>query len=405
MDNTQLAQMVTWLDEQHRRDRAEIAKLQQRIEAQTNESQEQARRLQELEAQLTTTQMKLSQFSQLEQALQNLRNEITLLVNAQKDEIAKLQRDAERARMNDREVQARELANVRKELSRIQALEEALAVRKAEDQRLGEITLGLRQEVTELSQTIDQRTRNLPYILEQHDYDKKRISQMQQENVALFKRVEEATSKLEMLEQKLQRTESQIKAIAPTIEDMQRGQAQFIESLKLADADRQRQMREWQEAFVAQQEAMQQQQQRIQEFTITHEKTNQAIASLEQFRERLLNEQKQVAELQRLAEERQRKELESFVADNEKRWKKQLLEWKFHWSQQEKLNRMLQTALPRLEQQISTNHELLTLLWQTIQAQSQNQLDAGQTWLQALQKVADQRESLVKNYEELKQTG
>jgi hypothetical protein len=35
MDLTQLSQMVTWLDEEHRRDRAEIARLQQRIEAQS----------------------------------------------------------------------------------------------------------------------------------------------------------------------------------------------------------------------------------------------------------------------------------------------------------------------------------------------------------------------------------
>ena len=44
MDLTQLAQMVTWLDEEHRRDRAEIARLQQRIEAQSSDIVEQARR-------------------------------------------------------------------------------------------------------------------------------------------------------------------------------------------------------------------------------------------------------------------------------------------------------------------------------------------------------------------------
>ena len=33
MDTTQLAQMVSWLDEEHRRDRGEVAKLQQRIES------------------------------------------------------------------------------------------------------------------------------------------------------------------------------------------------------------------------------------------------------------------------------------------------------------------------------------------------------------------------------------
>jgi len=79
MDTTQLAQMVTWLDEQHRRDRTEITKLQQRIEAQTNETQERARRIQELEARLTSVQTQLGRFEQIEQALQNLKNESKLI--------------------------------------------------------------------------------------------------------------------------------------------------------------------------------------------------------------------------------------------------------------------------------------------------------------------------------------
>ena len=47
MEIAQLAQMVNWLDEEHRRDRAEIARLQQRIEAQSSDIIEQARRIQE----------------------------------------------------------------------------------------------------------------------------------------------------------------------------------------------------------------------------------------------------------------------------------------------------------------------------------------------------------------------
>ena len=59
MDLTQLSQMVTWLDEEHRRDRAEIARLQQRIEAQSADVIEQARRIQELEGRLAQTQGQL----------------------------------------------------------------------------------------------------------------------------------------------------------------------------------------------------------------------------------------------------------------------------------------------------------------------------------------------------------
>ena len=71
MELAQLAQMVSWLDEEHRRDRAEIARLQQRIEAQSADVIEQARRIQELEAKLASTQGHLTKFNQIEQAIQN----------------------------------------------------------------------------------------------------------------------------------------------------------------------------------------------------------------------------------------------------------------------------------------------------------------------------------------------
>ena len=49
MNLNQATQMLTWLDEERRRDKGELAKLQQRVESQAAEITEQARRIQELE--------------------------------------------------------------------------------------------------------------------------------------------------------------------------------------------------------------------------------------------------------------------------------------------------------------------------------------------------------------------
>ena len=83
MDLTQLSQMVGWLDEEHRRDREELAKLGQRLQSITVENQEQARRIQELEGRLASTQAQLTQFAQIQQALQQLKNEVIVLLDKQ----------------------------------------------------------------------------------------------------------------------------------------------------------------------------------------------------------------------------------------------------------------------------------------------------------------------------------
>ncbi|RPI42426.1 MAG: hypothetical protein EHM67_06725, partial [Hyphomicrobiaceae bacterium] len=62
--------MVAWLDEEHRRDREEIARLDQRLQNMAIEKQEQSRRIQDLESRLASTAAQLTRFTQLEQALQ-----------------------------------------------------------------------------------------------------------------------------------------------------------------------------------------------------------------------------------------------------------------------------------------------------------------------------------------------
>ena len=403
MDITQLTQMVTWLDEQHRRDREELSKLQQRVEAQTNTIQEQARRIKTLETQLSAARMQLGRFDQIDEAMQNMRNELAIMVNSQGEELSKTRRELEQARMTDRQALSRAIAEVRKELGRLRSIEEEQKIRKAEVQRLSELTIALRHDFTNLNKDIDERTRGLPYLIEQRNHDNRRIAQLQQENIELFKRLDAAANKLQALEYKLQKLEGSVQPIPETIEDLKRTQAQFIESLKLADADRQRQMAEWQEALEAQFALIEDQRKRFTEIAAMKDEIRRALVDLEKFRETLQREQEQVAALQRLAEERMKKEMETFLADNEKRWKKQLLEWQYRWDRQDQINASVNDRFPVIQRQIDQAEEVLQLLWQVLDEQSRASLRSAQQWLAEIQKSADAREAIFRKYKETEQ--
>jgi len=141
MDIQQLAQLVNWLDEEHRRDRAEIARLQQRIEAQSADVIEQARRIQELEGRLAGTQAHLGKFGQIEHSIQNTKLELTSMVERIEESRVQGQRELERSRLADREMLSREISEVRKELPRISRLEESIDIRAVEDNRLSELIM------------------------------------------------------------------------------------------------------------------------------------------------------------------------------------------------------------------------------------------------------------------------
>ena len=403
MDITQLAQMVTWLDEQHRRDRDELTKLQQRVEGQTNTLQEQARRVKSLEAQLASARMQLGRFDQIDESLQNLRNELIIMVTSQSDEVAKTRRDLEQSRMTDREAISRSIAEVRKELGRLRQLEESQKIAKTELQRVSELAMGLRHDLAHINKDIDERTRGLPYLVEQRSHDNKRIAQLQQENIELFKRLEAAASKLQAQEYKLQKTEVTLPSLTETIENLKRTQAQFIDSLKLADADRQRQMTEWQDTLETQVAMLEDQRERFNKMMAIKDEISRQLVELDKFRETIKREQSQVAALQRLAEDRMKKDMETFKGDNEKLWKKQLLDWQYRWDQQEKQNTLVNDTFPKIQRKLDMFEDLLQFLWTTIDGQSQAHLRAAQQWLSQIQKLSEQREGIHKKYKEVDQ--
>lgn len=385
MDIDQLTQMVTWLDEEHRRERGEVAKLQQRIESQATEIVEQARRVQELEGQLASTQAQLIRFNQVDQALQQLKNELVLMLQRQDEQHSKDLRENERLRAGEREAAARNIAEVRKELPRFSRIEEELQQRKVEDQRLTEIVLALRQQLNGINKDIDERTRTLPFLMEQRTQDNKRIAQLQQETVELFKRTEGSSGKLQLLESNQQRIERGLTTIQPIPAQIREEVTGFVEGQKLKDAERDRQMARWHEEMEQQRVGIEAQHKKLQEFDTHIADAKRVSASLQGFEESIRREQHQIAELQRLAEERQRKELDDFVAEDEKRWKKQILEWDGRWAEQQKVNKDLAVQFPPVRKEIEGVKAIVRQLWRLQETYGTQRMQEAQRWLQALE--------------------
>jgi len=391
MDLTQISQMVAWLDEEHRRDRDELAKLDQRLQSLGVENQQQARRIQELEGRLASTAAQLTRFTQLEQALQQLKNEMIVMLDKHTEVRMQAEREAERARMSDRESASRGIAEIRKELLRIGRLEEELAARQAEDQRLSEMTLALRQAINALSKDLDDRTRSLPYMVEQRAQDNKRIAQIQSENVELLKRTDALAGRLPVHDEYIQRLDRELQRILPLPEQVRVEQHTFIEAQKIAEVERVRQMAQWSEEFAQQQEQIEKQAVRMRDFAAQYEAAGRAIKALEEFQAQISREQKQVAELQRLAEERQRKELAEWQGENEQRWKKELLRWDYGTQEQQKINQRLTERFTPLERDGAHAKRELEAIWRLQELLGERTMGEAQRLLDTIGAAVESR--------------
>ncbi len=400
MDLAQLAQMVNWLDEEHRRDRAEIARLQQLVETQSAEMVEQTRRIQELEGRLASTQAQLTRFTQLEQQIQNLKNEVTGLVERESEARANALRETERNRLSDREALTRQIAEVRRELPRLNRLEEDLESRREEDARLAELVAQVRNQIGLLSKELEERTRQLPFLAEQRTSDTKRIAQLQQETVELFKRSEALQGRLNILEETLRRTSTEVEKWRPIFSEIREEQQAFMDRLRLEVNDRLQVLARWEEVIEEQQNIVRRAQEQIQSFGQQVEQARRAAQTVQDFQAAIRRDHAQVQELQRLAEERLRREMEEFREEYEKLRRKAELQQQHLWQEQHKHNQEIQERFPAIYHDLRVHEELLRQLWALQESYGTRYLAAAQAWLDGLQEALADRDERLKALEE-----
>lgn len=400
MDIAQLAQMVNWLDEEHRRDRAEIARLQQRVESQSADVIEQARRIQDLEGKLASTQSQFTRFNQVESAINNTRLELTALVERDAETRTAGQRELERMRLGDRETLSREISEVRRELPRFNRLEEAMEIRAVEDVRLSELIMGVRNQIGGLSKEIEERTRQIPFLAEQRTSDTKRIAQLQQETVELFKRIEAVAGRIPLLDESIRKGLNEIEKLPPQIDTMREQNMLFMEKMRSQMAERDQSFNRWGEAIEEQKTLVSQAYERVQAYAQQVEIARRAVSEMQDFKDMILREQGQVQELQRLAEERIRREMDEFREDYEKRRRKAELRQEHLWSEQDKYNREVVERFPPLTHELKIHDQLIQNVWKLQEGYGHYFLAMSQSWLEGMQKSLRDRDDKLRTLEE-----
>jgi len=391
MDLGQLSQMTAWLDEEHRRDKAELVRLQQRVESQAVELQDHARLVQELEARLASLQAHLLRFGQLEAAIGQLKGEVVQLI-AQADERRQLEtRESERVRAIERDNTAKALNEIRRDLQRLPRLDEEHALRKAEQQRQGEVVLALQQDVAGIKQDVESKVRGIPFLEDSRQQDSKRIARVQQEALEAMKRIEQQGSRIQMIEDMIQRHDRDSSELQQSVAQVRSRQREFIDGQLLETEQVKRVVAEWVEKLGIELKRLDDFATQIRTFADEFREDRQVVAQVSGFQEQIRREQTQVAELQRLAEERQKRQLEQWQEENEKRWKKELLRWDHQVAEETKRHQQIADHFRVLEEQLARHQVHIDAQWKVFESQIAYQTQESRRWLGEMNKLLEEK--------------
>jgi len=185
--------------------------------------------------------------------------------------------------------------------------------------------------------------------------------------------------------------EKELQRIQPIPDQLRNDQQAFLETQRVADVERSRQVAAWESEFIQQREIIEKQVVRLREFTAQYDAAGRAIKTLEEFQASMIRDQRQVSELQRLAEERQRKELAEWQAENEQRWKKETLRWDYSLQEQQKTNQKLTDRFPPLEKDLALLKREVEALWKVHAQLGDRQLQSAQQLLDQIGKALEDR--------------
>ncbi|MCB9110917.1 MAG: hypothetical protein H6634_06685 [Anaerolineales bacterium] len=375
MEFEQIVKRLEFLDKQQRETKETLATLKEAIasfESSVNVVSKQIKTLSKQVADITPASKRVEQFESL--------------ITKQRTELVKMIEENEKKRVRDdkeaaKEIQS-EVTELNKAITQVKNSFNPAEFKKQIKERADETQRAL-NNISDLKLNIDETKRSnedVKHTLLANDEarknDLKRIADIQGELTALRKRIDENREKATIQADTVRNIEGRITDLLSSELERKQAQSAFLDQQRVAQVDRERAWKDWQEKFSSFQkeaETLDEQIQKLDETLRNAKKAQDTYVELNTKLERRINE---VTEMQRLAEERLRQEWISFKADDQKRWTGYSL------SSEENF-RDIRKEVQKYEEGISTLNEVT----QVLQDQIHQTTDASEKQLQEMMNV------------------
>lgn len=390
MDLNRAQQMLNWLESERVKDKQTISTLHERVAGQIGELATQAKRIQELETTLAATQATLAKLSQFPDMLQQFKDELVAEMNRREDTRQKAVRESERLHKTEIEALGRSIAEVRKELVRFKPLEDELPIRRAEERRLSELVARISQRVDDLSVRSEERVQSVIYLEEGRRQDAKRIAQLEEVTTSQLKRLDTLTSKQSLIEDAIQRMPPRIDEVHVRVA----AQDKLIEELRVSEFRRSQDMKGWIEEIEKRTAPIPDHISAFQRLQEQAQINQRYLEETKGFKERLEARQAEVAEAQRIAEERVKRQIEELVTEQEKRWTRFTTEADEKWNAHERIHRPIPERIEAVDVKFKPIYEQLDALWEIQEAWEKVPMTVAREWRATYNELAQQRKTL-----------
>ncbi|MFW5692241.1 MAG: hypothetical protein ACOCX3_02695 [Chloroflexota bacterium] len=382
MDINQAARMIEWLDEERRRDKQMIATLEERLAQQQDTISTLQRRLNGLESDQTVMKNQFVPSTREADLIEQVRQEMRQLIEAAESKRLTAEREAERRAGLERENYTRPVQELSEKITKLERATTEMPALQTERERLTSSINSLQQRIDDIAKKLEEPERRLAFIEEQRRQDIRRISELETEMPEVQKQVDSIRPKITLLEDLTLRNERRVQEVQNSERERREQIQQFIDQQTLVLQQRDKQIDDLVKKFGEQDSQMQQNIERFETWQEAYRQMKTIIDDFQRISDRLERRINEVAEMQRLSEERFRQEWNDWRSDDQKRWKQFTLSndevWRLHDKDFERYIERIES----LSGQIKPVQESVTRLWQLERERARLYRDRYQELLQ-----------------------
>ncbi len=303
LDPNQAARLLTWLDEEHRKDKAMLVELQSQVNAQKVLFTEQARQLQAIQATLTRIEGQLPRIGQLEGAYQGIRGEFaTLLSQHAAEEESRAEQRSEGERQAS-EALARATRALQERVDALGTFDATVAVLREEDSKLRSELTKVVSQLSETSQSFRDRFSSIEGLQKEVQMTRDSLATLQTAHDELSNRSLSIRPAIDNVAVRLDTKISQLESLIIEIEGRHQGEK---EAVQRRHSELARQMDALAKELVSAQAPLNRWSQQLEEFSSAFENNRKALYDLHELEKQMRQQGAEVVELQRIAAERQR---------------------------------------------------------------------------------------------------
>jgi len=327
MDLGEAAQLLKWLEEERRQDKALLADLQKRQEQHEGQLVRAWEATERLEQNLARAAAEVSHLSRFDKALQQFKDEILMELRKSEERDGKEHEARDRQLREERQERVSGLARLEQRLTEAMKIQEPLDTQRAEIQRLTKTASALRLQIDEAAKEVRGQQEKFLAVGE-------RVSKVEQSMVELFQASEEEQSRsgsmgerLTLVQALLEREDQRMGELAALVEDTKGEQSQLADQLRGVVDRGKKQISGWAKEMAAWRTDAEAVREQIGLSDKQLRTSERMLDALDALRIQLEKDRDALQHMERTAEERQRQQLEEWRKENELLWLGNRQQW------------------------------------------------------------------------------